>query len=115
MPDTPPATAPQHTAYSYVRFSDPSQAEGDSLRRQTDGRAEAFCTRHGLRLDTALSMRDLGVSAFRGAHRSDKHALGQFLELVRRGRISKGSYLLVENLDRLSREDERTALRVWMD
>jgi DNA invertase Pin-like site-specific DNA recombinase len=108
-------TTPPPVAYSYVRFSKPEQADGDSLRRQTDGRVEDFCRRHGLTLDTTVSLRDLGVSAFRGKHRSDKHDLGKFLELVRRGRILPGSYLIVENLDRLSREEERAALRLWMD
>jgi DNA invertase Pin-like site-specific DNA recombinase len=103
------------TAYSYIRFSNAEQARGDSLRRQTNGRAERFCQRHGLTLDTTLSLRDLGVSAFRGRHRSDKHDLGHFLELVKRGKVPRGSYLIIENLDRLSREDERTALRLWMD
>jgi DNA invertase Pin-like site-specific DNA recombinase len=41
--------------------------------------------------------------------------LGQFLKLAERGRIPRGSYLVIENLDRLSREDERKALRLWMD
>src|SRR5262245_29447078 len=102
-------------AYSYIRFSYSGQAGGDSLRRQTDGSAERFCEKHGLRLDATLTLRDLGVSAFKGKQRSDKHDLGKFLDLVRRGRIAPGSYLIVENLDRLSREDERKALRLWMD
>ena len=34
-------------AYSYIRFSSPAQAAGDSLRRQTE-RAEAYCKRRGL-------------------------------------------------------------------
>src|SRR5262249_40678202 len=75
-----------------------------------------YCTRHGLTLDNSLSLRDLGVSGFKGVHRTgDKYALTQFLALARQGRIPPGSYLIVENLDRLSREDERTALRLWMD
>jgi DNA invertase Pin-like site-specific DNA recombinase len=102
-------------AYSYVRFSHPDQAKGDSLRRQTEASA-AWCERNGVRLDACLSLRDLGVSAFKGAHRTgDKHDLAQFLRAVDQGRVRPGSYLIIENLDRLSREDERTALRVWMD
>jgi DNA invertase Pin-like site-specific DNA recombinase len=100
--------------FSYIRFSSPEQAKGDSLRRQTANTA-AWCERNGVQLDTSLSLRDLGVSAFKGRHRDDKFALGQFLKLAERGRIPKGSYLIIENLDRLSREDERKALRVWMD
>ena len=101
-------------AYSYIRFSSPEQAEGDSLRRQT-AKTEAWCQRNGIQLDTSLTLRDLGVSAFRGRHRDDKFALGHFLKMVERGRVPKGSYLIIENLDRLSREDERKALRLWMD
>ena len=102
-------------AFSYVRFSTPEQLKGDSLRRQTTG-AEEYCAKHGLALDNTLSLHDLGVSGFKGAHRTnDKNALAQFLALAKQGRIPAGSYLIVENLDRLSREDERTALRLWMD
>jgi DNA invertase Pin-like site-specific DNA recombinase len=106
--------SPLPVAYSYVRFSTSEQLKGDSLRRQTDAAAE-WCDRNKVRLDTTLSLRDLGVSAFKGKHRSDKHDLGQFLKLVKNGRIPVGAYLLIENLDRLSREEERTALRLWMD
>jgi DNA invertase Pin-like site-specific DNA recombinase len=106
---------PSPIAYSYIRFSDPSQAAGDSLRRQTEATAE-WCQRNGIRLDTSLTLRDLGVSAFKGRHRTDdKHCLAQFLKLADRGRIPPGSFLVIENLDRLTREDERTALRLWMD
>jgi DNA invertase Pin-like site-specific DNA recombinase len=99
------------TAYSYVRFSNPSQARGDSLRRQTE-RAADYCRCHKLTLDTTLSLRDLGVSAFRGRHRDnpDTHALALFLKLVEEGHIPRGSYLIVEALDRLTREDIQPAL-----
>ncbi len=101
-------------AYSYIRFSSAEQAKGDSLRRQTAKTAE-WCQRNSIQLDTSLTLRDLGVSAYRGRHRDDRFALGQFLKLAERGRVPKGSYLIIENLDRLSREDERKALRLWMD
>src|ERR1041385_5155470 len=100
-------------AFSYVRFSTPEQLKGDSLRRQTEAAAE-WCKRSGATLDTSTTYRDLGASAFKGAHRSDKAALGAFLKLAEAGRIPKGSFLIIENLDRLSREEERTALRLWM-
>jgi DNA invertase Pin-like site-specific DNA recombinase len=114
-PKVPPVSTLTPAAYSYIRFSSPEQAEGDSLRRQTQKTAD-WCEKTGVYLDTSLTLRDLGVSAFKGRHhRNDKHALAQFLKLVERGRIPKGSYLVIENLDRLSREDERSALRLWMD
>lgn len=89
-------------AYSYVRFSTPEQLKGDSLRRQTDA-ADRYCREHGLTLDTDLTMRDLGVSAFRGANR-DKGALGAFLAAVKAGDVPRGSVLLVEDIDRLTRQ-----------
>lgn len=51
------------TAYSYIRFSSPQQAEGDSLRRQAE-RAEAYC-RRGWTLSGA-TYRDLGWARSRG-------------------------------------------------
>jgi hypothetical protein len=64
-------SSPGPIAHSYIRFSTPEQAKGDSLRRQTE-LAEAYCRRNGLTLDTTLMLRDLGLSAFRG-----KNALGR--------------------------------------
>ena len=107
---------PAATAYSYLRFSNPEQAKGDSLRRQTERRDE-WLKRSGATLDTTLSLRDMGVSAFNGSHRQnpDRHALATFLDLVKRGRIRRGSYLVVEALDRLSREDIRPALTLLLN
>ncbi|MEH0292524.1 recombinase family protein [Agrobacterium sp. CCNWLW71] len=87
-------------AYSYIRFSSPEQAQGDSLRRQT-AKAEAWAQQRGLVLDDSL--RDLGVSAYHGANRTTG-ALKSFLGMVEDGRIPRGSYLIVESLDRISRE-----------
>jgi DNA invertase Pin-like site-specific DNA recombinase len=89
-------------AYSYVRFSTPQQALGDSLRRQSE-KAERYAIEHGLTLDTDLKMTDAGVSAFRGKN-ATTGALGGFLSAVERGYVPPGSYLLVENIDRLSRD-----------
>jgi DNA invertase Pin-like site-specific DNA recombinase len=109
-------SAPSSVAYSYIRFSHPSQAEGNSLQRQTEAAAE-WCKRNGIRLDSSTTLHDLGKSAYTGEHRKnpDRHALAAFLKLVEARRVPKGSYLIIENLDRLSREHERAALRLWMD
>lgn len=98
-------------AYSYVRFSTPSQAEGDSLRRQTEA-AEAWCKRNQIQIDTSTTLHDLGKSAYTGGHRKnpDRHALAAFLKLVEDGRVPRGSFLVIENLDRLSREHIQPAL-----
>ncbi|RYE30330.1 MAG: recombinase family protein, partial [Hyphomicrobiales bacterium] len=98
-------------AYSYIRMSSGRQLKGDSLVRQL-GLSEAFAGLHNLDLDTGL--RDLGVSAFDGSNR-ETGALAAFLQKVRAGEIERGSYLLVENLDRLSRDHVLKALRVFTD
>jgi DNA invertase Pin-like site-specific DNA recombinase len=103
VPAAPAADAKQQPkAYSYKRFSTPAQAQGDSLRRQT-AMAQAWADREGVPLDTELNLTDEGVSAYTGANRA-VGALGAFLQAVREGVVPKGSWLLVENLDRLSRE-----------
>ncbi len=94
-------------AYSYIRFSTPEQLKGDSLRRQKEA-SEKYAKELGLPLDTTVNMQDLGLSAYHGTHKS-KGALGGFLQLVERGQIAKGSVLIVENLDRLSREEPMKA------
>ena len=88
-------------AYSYIRFSRPEQIQGDSLRRQLESTRE-YCSKNGLALDESLSFRDLGVSAYTGdnIHRG---RLGAFLRAIDEGKVQKGSCLIVENLDRLSR------------
>jgi DNA invertase Pin-like site-specific DNA recombinase len=96
-------TASKSKAYSYVRFSTPDQAKGDSYRRQTEA-ANEYAQRHGLELDTELTLTDLGVSAFRGAN-AKTGALSTFLEAIKDGTVKPGSYLLIENLDRLTRAD----------
>lgn len=91
----------QTIAYSYVRFSSEGQKDGNSVERQTK-RAQEWCLREGYSLSTE-SFEDLGVSAFKGAN-ADVGALGAFLEAVEQGSIKKDSILVVENLDRLSRQ-----------
>jgi DNA invertase Pin-like site-specific DNA recombinase len=106
----------QPICYNYGRFSNPGQAVGDSERRQDDG-AAAWCKRNGVRLDATLDLWDRGTSAFRGAHRKDpeRHALAAFLQMVQAGKIPPGSYLLVEAIDRLTRENPVDALSFLLD
>jgi DNA invertase Pin-like site-specific DNA recombinase len=99
-------------AFSYIRFSTAQQAEGGSLKRQTD-LTEAYCERKGLALDDSLHLQDLGVSAFRGSNVRDG-ALAGFLEACRVGRVPRGSVLVVESLDRLSRDQIRPALQLFL-
>ncbi|TCZ55429.1 recombinase family protein [Roseicella aquatilis] len=101
----------QPKAFSYLRFSTPEQMKGDSFRRQT-ALAEEYVHRHGLALDTELTFRDLGVSAFRGRN-ARTGALGAFLRAVDDGLVPEGSFLLVESLDRVTRQDPWEALPVF--
>jgi len=52
-------------AYSYLRFSSPQQATGDSIRRQTEAREKWLAENPGVALDTALKMTDAGRSGYR--------------------------------------------------
>jgi DNA invertase Pin-like site-specific DNA recombinase len=96
-------------AYSYIRFSTVEQGAGDSLRRQSAA-AEEYAKRHGMVLDTELTMRDAGVSAYRGRN-VGAGALGAFLKAISEKLVTPGSVLLVESLDRISRQEARKALR----
>src|SRR5579883_3514708 len=101
------------TAYSYVRFSSPQQATGDSVRRQTEARDAWLASHPKVILDQTLRMRDDGRSAWK---RKDwaTYALAEFVEHVKSGRVEPGSFLLLENLDRLSREDVGTATELFL-
>ncbi|NKE47626.1 recombinase family protein [Roseomonas frigidaquae] len=98
-------------AYSYLRFSTPEQATGDSTRRQRE-LAEKYAAKTGLELDDSLSLNDPGISAYYGRN-ANKGALAAFLRAVEDGIVESGSYLLVENLDRLSRQSPWEAMPVF--
>lgn len=89
--------------YSYLRFSDPKQAAGTSVARQTLI-AQRWAAERGLVLDESLSMRDEGLSGYHSRHITHG-ALGVFLHAVENGRIEPGSVLIVEQMDRLSRAE----------
>ena len=100
-------------AYSYIRFSRPEQIKGNSLARQKE-MSEHYCKENNLTLDTSLTLWDLGVSAFKG-NNAEHGALGAFLKAIDDGKVAPGSYLLVESLDRLSRQTVVTALRLFLN
>lgn len=100
-------------AYSYRRFSSKAQAQGDSIRRQIE-LAEKYCLKHSLRL-SGKTFEDLGVSAWNGSNSAEDAGLGQFLQACENGVVESDAVLLVENLDRLSRERIKKAMRQLMD
>ncbi len=100
-------------AYSYIRMSTGKQILGDSLRRQLT-LAEDYAKAQGLRLVASSSYRDIGVSAFKSKNFTEG-ALGQFLKAAKTGKVPKGAFLLVESIDRLSRDQLPKALALLLD
>lgn len=90
--------------YSYLRFSLKRQSKGTSYMRQKE-LTDAYVGMHGYTLNP-MTLRDMGVRAFRGEN-FEVGVLGKFVMLCESGQIPKGSKLVVENLDRLSRN------KVW--
>ena len=93
-------------AISYLRFSSAIQGKGDSRTRQNASR-DRWLEAHP-EIPLKREMNDLGLSAFSGKHVA-KGDLGDFLALCeskefRAETARRDVYLLVENLDRLSRE-----------
>ena len=86
------------TAYSYIRFSSKQQAEGDSERRQLE-RTKQYCSENKLTLSDK-TYADLGISAFKEKNRP---SLTDMLEAIKNNFIKSGDYIILENLDRLSR------------
>ena len=88
-------------AYSYLRISTPAQEMGDGVRRQID-ESRKYAVENGYELIETFS--DIGVSGYKGQNSRDGQ-LGIFLEAIDNGKIVPRSLLIVESLDRLSREN----------
>lgn len=98
---------------SYTRFSTLVQSKGQSLRRQEE-KAEKWAAKHGMELDDSLRLRDLGVSAWSGAN-VETGALAQLLAMVRSDKIAPGSILLIEAMDRLTRQGLDEAIPLFIE
>lgn len=97
-------------AYAYIRFSSAEQRKGDSLTRQLR-EAKQWCERNGAVLDDSLDyLKELGRTGFDGSNLEEGGGLGLFLAAVKSGKVLRGSYLLVEKLDRFSRTDVDIAI-----
>ncbi|PEH74118.1 recombinase family protein [Edwardsiella tarda] len=95
--------------YSYVRFSSAAQADGTSRTRQSK-MAKEVADKYGLEL--VEDYQDLGVSAFKGDN-AKTGALSDFLNAIGK-QVPVGSWLFVENLDRLSRSDILSAQELFL-
>lgn len=76
------------------------QQHGHSAQRQIE-RARKYAEANGLELVDLIA--DIGVSAYKGQN-AESGAFALFLTAVNDGAIESGSYLIVESLDRLSRQ-----------
>jgi DNA invertase Pin-like site-specific DNA recombinase len=98
-------------AISYIRFSSLEQSKGDSYRRQM-AMTRAYCEKNNLTLIDEQA--DRGVSAFKGAN-SDEGALSEIIRRAKNGDYSRGTVLIVESLDRISRQEINKALRLFLE
>lgn len=98
------------TAIIYARFSTTEQSKGYSLERQKT-KAIEFATEQGWIVEKTIT--DEGRSAFHGANRLEGSALHEF-ELEAKNGLHNGKVLVVENIDRLSRQGAKAAAQlIW--
>ncbi|ORM71478.1 hypothetical protein HA48_15540 [Pantoea wallisii] len=103
-------------AIAYLRFSSLQQAQGDSARRQKKLIEDWLSHNPEYYLDP-VTYEDMGMSAWHGQHAS-RGAFSVFMAAVEMGLIESGTVLLIESLDRLSREkigDANSRLRVILE
>ena len=109
-PEGQKSERPPREAISYCRFSTAIQASGDSLRRQLK-LSDDYAKKHDLRINRTLT--DKGISGFRGAN-LQQGALGAFIKAIEMRKVKPGSVLLVESLDRLSRNQVTEQLSLFL-
>ena len=98
------------TAIIYARYSTAEQSRGYSLERQQTLGAQ-YATDQGCHVEKTIT--DEGRSAFHGTNRLEGSALHQF-ELEARNGLHQHKVLVVENIDRLSRQGAKAAAQlIW--
>ncbi|KFC71120.1 Site-specific recombinase [Massilia sp. LC238] len=88
------------------------QKKGRSRLRQQEA-YEEWCAKHGV-IPSDDRFLDEGKSGYTGDHVGPKGQLRRFLDLVEDEKIPKGSYLVVESLDRLGRDSVERALERFL-
>lgn len=98
------------TAIIYNRVSSLEQRKGFGLERQRTYAVE-YAEKQGWTVEAIIT--DEGRSAFHGVNRLEGAALHQF-ELEARNGLHRGKILLVEHIDRLSRQGAKAAAQlIW--
>lgn len=95
-------------AILYSRFSSEKQNLGDSIRRQSE-QGKAYASKLGLEL---IEVTDKGISAFKGKNNTTGN-LNTLIKNAESGEIPAGTVLIVESLDRVSRQNPIDALDVF--
>lgn len=108
-PDLARASAKGPVRVTYHRLSREEQAEGHGLERQRHATA-TWCADRGLTVDAQLE--DVGHSAFTADH-IRRGEMGLLLQGIKAGDVKPGSTIVMENLDRLSRQDPFKAIAVF--
>lgn len=88
------------SAYAYVRYSSTIQSSGDSVDRQISP-LKAFESETGVSVVETII--DEGVSSFRGDN-ANKGKFKEVMARIERGVIRRGDYLVVESIDRITRQ-----------
>lgn len=94
----------------YARFSSKGQERGSSIERQLDDARAHIAQMGWTEVEVVL---DEGRSAWKGHHLSVGN-LGKLTERIKSGMIPAGTVILVEKLDRLSRQERQTTQR-WLE
>ncbi|WP_122033035.1 recombinase family protein [Aliivibrio sp. EL58] len=97
--------------YSYVRVSSIQQVQKTGIQRQVS-KAKQWALDNGYTFNDTFI--DQGVSAYKGNNVSSGE-LGSFIEAVKSGAVPRGSILVIEALDRLSRQDISKAMRQFLE
>ena len=93
-----------------------NQLRGDSLKRQLES-SQKYAIENDLILVDEIDgrpLKDIGISAYQ-SNNSEIGVLATFLRAVKGGKIEKGSVLLIESLDRLSRDFVLKALSQFIE
>lgn len=92
-------------AYSYSRLSTEKQIHGQGLERQTEA-IKKYVSDNNLEL--IENFEDIGISGYTGANKKIGK-FGVFIRAIEDGEIDSNCTLIVESLDRISRENILTA------
>ncbi|MDP2502886.1 hypothetical protein BCT47_21605 [Vibrio splendidus] len=109
----------QINVYAYKRLSDVQQGKNNrsGIFRQSKCINEYIegITKNGYSINLVELENDIGRSAYHGKHITKNANFGAFLEEIKKGNIPHGSWLLVEDVDRLTRQHFMTAVETTIN